>query len=160
MIKSNNSKGKHHKTPKSIKNYSKISNKKIKHFNKDKWKYKKKKLINFKQISKPNKIKSGNSKNNFKKHSKDLMILEIKKWHHKKYSTFNKKLNNINQDCSIKHSNSVHQAMIMKLPKFLKDKSFMSLKNKIKDWESLLTKWNHQNQQMTEILNQVKLERK
>lgn len=139
MTKSKSNKRNHLKRPKNIKNYWKIFNKKIKLFNKDKLKSKRKKLMNSKLISKPNKIKSGNYKSNSNKLLKDLMILEIKKWLLKKFSTFNKKSKNINPDFSTKHSNSVHQVTTMKLLKCLKDKSFMSLKNKTKDWESLLT---------------------
>lgn len=133
MTKSKSNKRSHLKRPKSTKNCWKIFNKKIKLFNKDKLKSKRKKLMNSKLISKPNKIKSGNYKSNSNKLLKDLMILEIKKWLLKKFSTFNKKSKNINPDFSTKHSNSVHQVTTMKLLKCLKDKSFMSLKNKTKD---------------------------
>ena len=133
MTKSNSNKRNPHKRPKSTKNYWKIFNKKIKLFNKDKLKSKRKKLTNYKLISKPNKIKSGNYKSNSNKLLKDLMILEIKKWLLKKFSTFNKKSKSINPDFSTKHLNSVRQVMIMRLLKCLKGKSFMSLKNKTKD---------------------------
>lgn len=82
--------------------------------------------MNSKLISNLNKIKSGNYKKNFNKHLKGLMILEIKKWPLKKYFIFNKKSKNMNRDFSIKLSNLAHQVTIMKLLKFLKDKSFMS----------------------------------
>lgn len=126
MIKSKSSKRNRHKLPKSIKSYCKTFNKKIRLFNKDKLKSKRKKLTNSKLISNLNKIKSGNYKNNFNKHFKGLMILEIKKWLLKKYFIFNKKSKNMNRDFLIKLSNLAHQVTIMKLLKCLKDKSFMS----------------------------------
>lgn len=126
MIKSKNSKRNHHKLPKSIKSYWRIFSKKIRLFNKDKLKSKRKKLTNSKLISKPNKIKSGNYKKNFNKHLKGLMISVMKKWRLKKFFIFNKKLKSINQDFSTKLSNLAPQAMIMRLLKCLKDKLFMS----------------------------------
>ena len=59
MINSKNNRKKPHKITKNTKNFLKIFNKKIKHFKKDKLKFKSKKLMSFKPISKQNKIKFG-----------------------------------------------------------------------------------------------------
>lgn len=78
--------------------------------------------MNYKLTLKPNKTKSGNFKSNLKKPFKDLMILEMKKWLHKRSCIYNKKLKNMNLVCSTKPLNSVLQAMIIKLQKCSKDR--------------------------------------
>jgi hypothetical protein len=77
-------------------------------------------------ILKLNKIKYGNYKSKLKNCYKGLIKLVTNKLMPIKYPYYNKKLNNMKLDFLIKHSNTHLLIMIIKQPKYSKEKLFIN----------------------------------